>query len=59
MNEVLSSSSASVPSHGQLLLEWVGEGQPKEFTGLMKLEGSEGPKSLHIRYPPLSTKGSS
>ena len=57
MNEVLSFSSASLPSHGQLLLEWVGEGQPGVFSELVKLEGSVESKSLRIRYPPLSTQG--
>ena len=53
MNEVLSSSSTSVPSHGQLLLEWVGEGRPEDISQKLILEGSEGPKWLRIRYPPL------
>ena len=56
MNEVLSTSSTSVPSQGQLMLEWTGEGQPQEFRQKMVLEGSAGPKSLHIRYQPSASK---
>lgn len=48
MCEVLGSS---VPNHGQLTLEWMGEDQPEQVTLKILLEGSKGPKWHHIHYP--------